>query len=189
MTSDGRIAGLDPSEVSIIEAAGVGGVAYGFGASTQALNRSAGSSAGDRGAFAVSGVLPGVDVGAVPDTGSATMRGRYEAVEVRGVEQSANVSNWTETQLQGAITIEVDFTGRPDEGRDIIVSGTSDDGNLKIRSVELAQDGSGRITYGEARLNGATGGMDGFLGEDGLVSAFSGAGTNRIFAGGVVATP
>ena len=184
---DGSISGLTAAETRILSDADLGGVAYGFGPSNQALRQSAGSTAGDSGFFAVAGLVGAPDVGGLPVSGRATMDGTYEVVRVTGVSQSANPANWTSSYEDGDVTVSVVFGEDEGAGNKIRATARSDDGRLVVRNIDIRSVTDGRITNGDVRYRGSSGFIEGELGADGMVAAIAGSGNNAIFAGGIVA--
>lgn len=101
--------------------------------------------------------------------------------------ETANDVAWAEKGHGGAIAANVTLASNLSQGRNTTITGRSADGNLVLRKIDAAKNGS--ITYGEARYRGNKASLFGVLVNHGLVAAIHGGEQNRISASGIVATP
>lgn len=198
----GSVAGVSSDDLTLVTE-DVGGFVYGFAQDVDAVivGRSAGAGTGDSGAFLVAGVLPEPDVGAPFVSGSASYNGDYEMLVVTGHESSANPDTWTEETFAGSITatvrLEEEITPFTNPDRRIFLDAVSADERVVYEDIEFQLPGSGTFDTTEIRVFDGGGRviLDGnevsvlseiAFGEDGLVGAFAGEGTNVFVAGGMV---
>ena len=158
--ADGTFAlGLDDTTDGGLDNGSGAGFAWQIGTTTDGL-----------GLLGVAGVLPGIDIGDGPTSGTAVFDGAYDYAIRTEVVRTDRTITWTETLAQGAIRMNVNF----DTGR---LTGSA--GDLTVAGDFTSEDLDGTVT-----VAGITGTLDGIVGPNLAVGAFSGADDTSVFAGG-----
>ena len=128
---------------------------------------------------AFAGLSPGMDLPSAPRTGSATMSGVYNLIDLENIEVRADGTSSFSSSLQaGQIDLKVDFADRTIGGR-----GQSSGGRLVIDGTFR----NGKVT-GTAVYDGISGDMRGLVGPKRTVGAFHGTAddNSRVFSGGFI---
>ncbi|OUD10952.1 hypothetical protein BVC71_05680 [Marivivens niveibacter] len=169
MQPDGSFAITEIAETKVVEYNGSVAAAYGYGwADPETM-------AGDRGVFAVSGFLDDTDVGTIPTSGTMSHTAIYGMYVVTGTYDSFSPSDWEYNEVNGIMTVTVDF----------------DDQNFDAASADgqIVMDGHvhngtlfGTLEYTDADYD-ASGYVEGVFGTEGTVGAFDCDGDNIMCAG------
>lgn len=119
------------------------------------------------------GLLQGSDVGDLPNSGLATMRGAYQVAEV-GKSQGDNREYGEPLLTTGRITLRADFEYGTLQG---------DDGTLNVDGVF-----SGKTLTGNAYFNARPADLAGQVGGERAIGIFQGTDDASTFAGGFLVT-
>jgi len=124
----------------------------------------------DSGAQAASGIMDNPTVGATGSGANVRYDTRYQVIEIENVSVTGNLLRGNQNDFSGGTTLTANFD-----------AGTVTGGNNDFAVDGVIQD---QAVSGTVTSRGRTGEMAAVIGQDAVVGAFHGTGTDSVFAGG-----